>query len=64
LRATFILGIRSQREKLAAIPQARRRSPVAKKEWRKPEIKTIKAGSAETGTGPKGDSSGGGSIHS
>ena len=35
-----------------------------KKIWKKPEIREISAGSAEYRTGPKGDGSGGGSIHS
>jgi hypothetical protein len=37
---------------------------VSRKEWRKPEVKSIKAGAAEFGTGTKGDGAGGGSIHS
>lgn len=41
-----------------------RRLRVAKRVWRKPEIKALKAGSAEFGTGVKGDGSGGGAIHS
>ena len=35
-----------------------------KKIWRKPDVKRIKAGSAEFGSGVKGDGAGGGSIHS
>jgi hypothetical protein len=38
--------------------------PVTKKEWRKPEVKVLKAGSAENNTGSQGDSAGGGNIHS
>jgi hypothetical protein len=38
--------------------------PVTKKEWRKPEVKVLKAGSAEANTGTKNDGSGGGSVHS
>jgi hypothetical protein len=32
---------------------------VAKKVWRKPEVKVLKAGSAEANTGSKNDGSGG-----
>jgi hypothetical protein len=35
-----------------------------KKDWRKPEVKKMLAGAAETGTGVSGDSDGGGNIHS
>jgi hypothetical protein len=37
---------------------------VAKKEWRKPEVRVLKAGAAEGGSGAKGQSGGGGSVFS
>jgi hypothetical protein len=37
---------------------------VTKKEWRKPEVKVLKAGSAEANTGSKNDGTGGGNSFS
>lgn len=37
---------------------------MAKKLWRKPEVKVLKAGAAEAGTGVKGQAGGGGNNFS
>ena len=37
---------------------------MAKKEWRKPEVRVLKAGAAEGGSGAKGQAGGGGSVFS
>jgi len=37
---------------------------IAKKVWRKPELKTLQAGSAEAGPGSTNDGTGGGAIKS
>jgi len=56
--ATFILPATSR------MAERLEEALVRKKEWRKPEVKSIAAGSAETGTGSAGDAAGGGNIHS
>jgi hypothetical protein len=38
--------------------------PVTRKKWRKPEVKSIAAGSAEVGSLTKNDGGGGGNNHS
>ena len=34
-----------------------------RKPWKKPQLRSLRAGAAETGTGVKGDNQGGGNIH-